>query len=113
MQRGSAKQRAAFCPRHAAVNPHVAPLTNDYGNCPIMRGALEICMKMKVQLVIEDESGGTTTTDLVDIERGAEGLIGLSLAVLISGAFIATLAARTATVAQRLVDPAAVYRSGS
>ena len=37
-------------------------------------------MKMKVQLVIEDESGGTTTTDLVDIERGAEGLIGLSLA---------------------------------
>ena len=45
-----------------------------------MRGALEICMKMKVQLVIEDESGGTTTTDLVDIERGAEGLIGLSLA---------------------------------
>jgi hypothetical protein len=37
-------------------------------------------MKMKVQLVIDDESGGTTTTDLVDIERGAEGLIGLSLA---------------------------------
>ena len=37
-------------------------------------------MKMKVQLVIEDESGGSTTTDLIDIERGADGLIGLSLA---------------------------------
>jgi hypothetical protein len=37
-------------------------------------------MKMKVQLVIEDESGGITTTDLLDLERGADGLIGLSLA---------------------------------
>ena len=37
-------------------------------------------MKMKVQLVIEDESGGITTTDLIDIERGANGLIRLSLA---------------------------------
>jgi hypothetical protein len=37
-------------------------------------------MKMKVQLVIEDASGVTTTTNLVDIERAAEGLIGLSLA---------------------------------
>ena len=33
-------------------------------------------MKRKVQLVVEDEYGGITTTDLVDIERGADGLIG-------------------------------------
>lgn len=37
-------------------------------------------MKMKVQFVIEEESGEITTTELVDLERGAEGLIGLSLA---------------------------------
>jgi hypothetical protein len=37
-------------------------------------------MKMKVQLVIEDDRGGTTTTELLDIERQADGLIGLSLA---------------------------------
>ena len=37
-------------------------------------------MKMKVQLVIEDESGDITSTDLLNIERAADGLIGLSLA---------------------------------
>ena len=37
-------------------------------------------MKMKVQLVIESESGSITTTDIIAIERAADGLIGMSLA---------------------------------
>ena len=37
-------------------------------------------MKMKVQLVIENESGGITMTEVIAIERAADGLIGLSLA---------------------------------
>ena len=80
IRRNFAKRRVAFCLRHASKSQHAAPSTNDYGNCPITHGTLEICRKVKVQLVIEDESGGITTTDLVDIERGANGLVGMSLA---------------------------------
>ena len=36
-------------------------------------------MKMRVQLVIEDASGATTSTDIAAIERRTDDLIGLSL----------------------------------
>jgi hypothetical protein len=38
-------------------------------------------MKMKVQLIIEDKSGSTATTETATLERGeSDELIGLSLA---------------------------------
>jgi hypothetical protein len=36
-------------------------------------------MKMRVQLLIEDASGATTSTDIAAIERRTDDLIGLSL----------------------------------
>jgi hypothetical protein len=37
-------------------------------------------MKMRIQLMIEDEAGGTTTAEIADIERRqSDDLIGLSL----------------------------------
>jgi hypothetical protein len=62
------------------VNQSVARLTNDYGIYRNTPGTPENCMKMKVQLVIENESGGITTTEVIALERGVDGLIGLSLA---------------------------------
>jgi hypothetical protein len=43
------------------------------------RGTQGVCMKMRVQLVIEDASGVNTCTDIAAIERRTEDLIGLSL----------------------------------
>lgn len=37
-------------------------------------------MKMRIQLIIEDEAGGATTAEIADIERRqSDDLIGLSL----------------------------------
>jgi hypothetical protein len=44
-----------------------------------MHGMQGVYMKMRVQLVIEDDSGARTSADIAAIERHTDDLIGLSL----------------------------------
>jgi len=73
-------KRATFSPTLDSDNRAGARSISDSRHCRQSTGTQGGFMKMRIQLIIEDEAGGTTTAEIADIERRqSDDLIGLSL----------------------------------
>jgi hypothetical protein len=73
-------KRATFSPTRDSDNRAGARSISDSRHCRQSTGTQGGFMKMRIQLIIEDEAGGTTTAEIADIERRqSDDLIGLSL----------------------------------
>src|SRR5258708_17166794 len=73
-------KRATFSPTLDSDNRAGARWSSDSRRCREASGTKGGLMKMRIQLIMEDEAGGTTTAEIADIERRqSDDLIGLSL----------------------------------
>src|SRR5271169_846249 len=78
-RRTSALKRVRFSLKLAAAHRLGGRSPSAFSSYLATRGTRGVCMKMRVQLVIEDASGASTCTDIAAIERHTDDLIGLSL----------------------------------
>src|SRR5208337_732182 len=70
-----ARRRARSWLRLAAPQPPGASYQTACSTYQKTRGTQGVSMKMRIQLIIEDASGATTSTDIAALERKADDLI--------------------------------------